>query len=148
MKSLLPSVFLAVLTTACSQQKPDPRDAEFLAAGEQAIVGSYTLQSPKVGKELLCTLDVSTNHTFVISNLPVAGASKTVTGSWSLQVYHVFGDRRYTVSFAGVTNIVKARFPNADLPEGTTPTQLSVWWVEGQGQPVDYLFSQIQNITP
>ena len=150
MKSLSQFLLLAVLFTGCRQQTLDPQDVPYLAAGERAIVGSYTLDRLNVGKEPVCTLDVLTNHTFAISNLPVAGSSKTisVTGSWSLAVYHVFDARRYSVSFAGVTNIVKVSFPNADLPEGTKPTALSVWWVEGQGQPVDYLFRQVQNTTP
>jgi hypothetical protein len=150
MKNLPQYMLLAALFSGCNQQNLDPRDITFLAAGEQAIVGSYTLDGLNGGKERVCTLEVLTNHTFVISNLPPAGSSTaiSVTGTWSLRVYHVVDAPRYRVSFAGVTNIVNVRFPNADLPDGTTPTALSVWWAERQGQPVDYRFRQFQNGAP
>ena len=153
MKAMAQFVLLAMLFTGCKQQKPDPRDVAFLAAGEQAIVGSYTLDNSKLGKETVCTLNVLSNHTFAISNLPAAGSSNviSVSGRWSLTVYHALGvrdARRYRVSFAGVTNIVNVRFPNADLPEGTNPTSLDVWWEEREGQPVSYLFRQTQIAVP
>ncbi len=136
----------AVFVVLCTGCRPDPQDVPFLAIGEEAIVGSYTLDSLNADKKLVCTLDVLTNHTFAVSNLPVPGSSRAVsiTGAWSMAVYHVFDARRYRVSFTGVTNIVRVGFPNADLPEGTKPTALSVWWVDQQGQPSDYLFRQIQ----
>lgn len=150
MKSLLQFVLLAVLFTGCKQRKLDPRDVAYFAWGEQAIVGSYILDAPNAGQGLVCTLDVSTNHTFAISNLLMAGSSKpiSVTGSWAMTVYRVFDARGFAVSFAGVTNIIKARFPNGETPEGTTPTQLSVWWVERQGPPTDLRFKQVQKSDP
>jgi len=60
MKNLSQFLLLAVLFTGCRQQTPDPPDVSFLAAGERAIVGSYTLDSLNAGKELVCTLDVLT----------------------------------------------------------------------------------------
>lgn len=146
MKKLLSFVLLPVLLSACGPQKPDPQDVAFLAAGEQAIIGSYALHSTNLSQERVCTLAVLTNHTFAISNLPIAGFSRTIsaTGSWSLDVYRVFNAQRYKVSFTGVTNIIRVGFPNADLPEGTKPTALSIWYVEGQGPPLDYLFRQVQ----
>ncbi len=150
MKGLWQFVLLTVVLTGCNQQKPDPQDVTFLAAGERAIVGSYRLDRVNVATERTCTLDVYTNHTFAISNLPLTDSCTNISvmGSWSLDVYRVVDSRRYRVSFAGVTNIVNVRFPNADLPDGTTPTALSVWWAERQGQPVDYRFNQVQNGPP
>ncbi len=162
MKSLSQSVLLVLLLTGCNQQKLEPRDYAFFIAGERAIAGAYTLQSVtdgrpgvtqsvNVGKEPLCTLDVLTNHTFAIANLPIPGSSKTVsvTGSWSVAVYRAFDSRDYKVSFSGVTNIFKVYFPDADFTNGgTNPVALSIWWKDMQGPPLDYQFRQGQTTAP
>ena len=162
MKSPSQLVLLALLLTGCNQQKLKPQDYAFFVAGERAIAGSYTLrsvtdkrpgvtQNVNVGKEPLCILDVLTNHTFAIANLPIPGSSKTVsvTGSWSVGVYYFLDGRDYKVSFSGVTNIFKVYFPDPDFTNGgTNPVALSIWWKDLQGPPLAYLFRQGQNTAP
>ncbi|MBN8248459.1 MAG: hypothetical protein J0L84_13585, partial [Verrucomicrobia bacterium] len=88
---------LAVLAAGCGRPKVSPQDLQLLAAGERAIVGTYNLQRASPGRPTQCTLHVSTNFTFAISNLPFAGPmnATSVTGTWSLSLYRVFGAARY-----------------------------------------------------
>lgn len=67
-----------------------------------------------------CTMQIAADHTFTITNLPAADWSKTIsiTGSWSLNVYHVFETYGYRISMKGGPkgDLAIAKFINADKP--------------------------------
>ena len=171
---------LALLTAApstCVAGSPDP----LLAAGEQALGGSYKLDNVLLapGKLVVlpngnplfegmgdtleqaaakglvnakqvavfqrqdCTMTILPDHSFVITNLPSPNLSQTasVTGTWSIQVYHVFETYGYRIALkCGDSKgpALHAKFFNADKPNQPI---LDIFYGDGKKDTVMFRFA-------
>jgi hypothetical protein len=126
----------------------DPGNSMFPGMGEtpqQAVEKrmltqkqSATLQSTH------CSMDILTNHTFIISNLPTADLTQvtSVSGTWSLTVYHAFdayGYRIHLVDQHAKKELLRVRFYNADKPN---PAVLEVFDPKAGKNAVTFRFAK------
>ena len=103
------------------------------------------LTSPQVAtmQQADCRLQVLADHTFTISNLPVADFSSRIQiqGTWSMSVYRVFEAYGYRMALKGgpKRGLVLAKFINADKP---LPPVVEILYNEGQTGQVAFRFAK------
>ena len=124
----------------------DSANSLFSGVGEsvEAAVHSGHLTSAQAAvlQRNDCTLTVSADHTFAITNLPTANFSKVVSvnGTWTIRVYHVFDTYGYRIEFKEPKGeLVHTKFLNADKPN---PPVLEIFYNEGRKEPVAFRFAK------
>src|ERR1017187_2265500 len=90
-----------------------------------------------------CTMTILPDHSFVITNLPSTNLSQTasVTGTWSIQVYHVFETYGYRIALkCGDSKgpALHAKFFNADKPNQPI---LDIFYGDGKKDTVMFRFA-------
>jgi len=104
----------------------------------QAATNGLTAAQTFTLLQTKCTLDVLANHSFIISNLPAADFSKTIsiTGSWVLEPYQVSELYHYRITMNDATtgNLRLATFFSGDLPN---PPIIQIYYREGQDVKAD-----------